>query len=467
MSESNGHTPTVEQIYENLLEQTSVGYKPQLPIEGLWSPQGGFPLWNLRIDLEWMLTHPTVRRALGYYKGGIAGAEFWGGSDPTNPDNERGLPISKDPVVSAFILEQCQRFWDRGVPLLQGGYEYGWIAAENKYSIDPADDLLKWESLVQFSPRDSFLLTQDYVPVGVRIKNVRDKGFVDLHFADGAIPSKGLWYAHEPRFNALYGQSQLLGAWRPWRRLAFKDGAETVVDGAVYRLGYQGPIVRYPEKDPQGPSPGAPNTTLDAQGNPRRYSRDIARQIAEQYKAGGSIAFSNARDKDGNYQWDIQLPTSTLSGIADLVGYVKYLKDEITDGIGVPPELLQAAETGSGYSGRAIPMESFLANQQHIADSFLQLFTDQVLRPLVWTNFGRNQQFTVKVRSLLESKRKAGQAGQQGPPDSGMNNSGGNRHDAAAKAWETRRQQGSQQDDMQFSLITDRIRDIARKALAA
>ena len=84
----------------------------------------------------------------------------------------------------------------------------------------------------EFHPYDGFILTgaintpAAYQPLGLRVKNIRGKEPADLWFASKAIPAKGCWYAHRPRFSQFYGQSQYLGAWRPWRRLGWRDSLE-------------------------------------------------------------------------------------------------------------------------------------------------------------------------------------------------------------------------------------------------
>lgn len=388
----------------------TTGYRPTVPYESIVALGGldGIPQWMLRRDIPLMITHPVVLSYLNYYKSGIAGAEFDVKSDNT--------------AIATWLTEQCQRFWDRGVPYLQRGYDYGWVGAENKY-VEEDGEPMKWDSLVQFSPRDTYLLTQDYAPVGVRVKNIQAKGEVDLWMATtgGDIPAKALWYAHNPIDGSFYGQSQLMGAWRPWRRLAWKDGAETVLDGGVYRLAYMGPFIRYPQEDLQSKD-GVPYTTLDSQGRPRRFARDIAREIGEQAKAGASIGLPSTKyhaDMGGDYKWTLEWPANVLN-VGPIIEYIKNLHDQIGYGIGVPPELLQASETGSGYSGRAIPMEAFLDWQQKIADAMLHLFVEQVLRPLVRWNWGRGVKFEVKVKRLLETKAKARQ-GQQAGAGAGAN----------------------------------------------
>lgn len=475
IAETNGkHVETSSQeVMADLEAQLTSGYRASLPIDGMFGADG-VPMMTWTRDIEYMLRHPVVRQALGYFKGGVAGAEFWGGPNPDDPEDEQGLPVCpENDQVGRFIKEQCERFWDRGVPHIQSSYEYGWIGCENIY--DRSSGILKWDGLFALSPRDTFLLTQDFKPVGVRVKNVQNSDrTVDLWMAGENVPAKGLWYAHQPRYNSFYGQSQLIGSWRPWRRAAWKDGAESVLDMACYRFGVGFVTARYPNEDLQGPNPGAPNTTLDSQGNPRRFARDIMRQLGEQAKAGAVIGLSSKRDASGNYVYDLEWPTGTLAGLNNLIDYLTHLYNQITQGIGVPPELLEAAESGSGYSGRRIPLEAFLANQQQIADAMLKMFVDQVLKPMIRYNFG-DVKWNVQVKSLIKTRTKAAQAGQ------GIDQ---NRSEAAKQAWATRRagqSQPPQQVDEQppqhqnpgqamFShspLVTDRIRDIARKIVRA
>src|SRR4051812_35235509 len=111
-------------VADTLQDEVSVGYKPVTPLESLWQSGGGdMPQITLRRDLEFMQMHPVVSSGLEYYKSGIAGAEFWGGPDQQNTDNEQGRPISLNPRVSQFVLAHAERFWQRGMPVLQeGGY---------------------------------------------------------------------------------------------------------------------------------------------------------------------------------------------------------------------------------------------------------------------------------------------------------------------------------------------------------
>lgn len=394
----------MDALAEALMDEATVGYKPHMPLEAMWTGGGDSPQVTLRRDIEFMQQHPIVSIALEYYKSGISGAEFWGGPDHNNPDNEKGKPISPDPRVAEFILAHCERFWQRGVPLMQeGGYPYGWAAGEHVYK--DVGGMMVWSHLKDFHPADATVLSYQYQPVGIRIKNIREKNPVDLWFASEAIPAKAAWYPHRPRFNQFYGRSQLLGAWRPWRRLGWRDGVEQVIDAAIYRAGYKGPVVRHPQEDMQTSQSGIPGTRDDSRGAPRRSARDVARQLVEWAKAGAGFTLSSAQyptAQGGGPKWDVEWPDHVMD-VSPLIGAAEYLENQIMLGIGVPPELIKAGGTGSGYSGRSVPREAFLDQQQRVADAMLQIFVEQVLRPLVLWNFGAVP-FEVSCKPLLKSQ---------------------------------------------------------------
>lgn len=439
-------------VAEALQEEATVGYRPVLPLESMWPAGMDFPQITLRRDIEFMQYHPTVINALEYYRSGIAGAEFWGGPDDSDPNNEMGKPISPDPRISQFVLNHVERFWQRGVPLLQdGGYTYGWAPGEHIYK--EAMGMLVWSHLKAFHPNDGYILTCNHKSVGIRVKNIRDdlfpqggggirqkrvSGTIDLWLASESIPAKGAWYTHRPRYGTLYGRSQLGGAWRPWRRLAWRDGFEQVVDAAVYRAGYRGPVVYHPREDSQTAQSGIPATRTDGAGNPRRSARDVARQVVEWAKAGAGFTLSSEQypqAQGGGKKWEIDWPDHVMD-VRPLIEACRYLEDQIMLGIGVPPELVKAGGTGSGYSGRSIPREAFLDGQQRVADAMLQMFVEQVLRPLVLWNFG-DVPFNVQAKPLLQSQAQDKQGmgadnGQESPDNF-------KRSQAAKDAWEKRK----------------------------
>jgi hypothetical protein len=417
--EVNGAVPerTVsrELVEERLTTPLTEGYKPTLPLWALGVGDEPLPQFWLIRDVERMLIHGHIRRCLSISMSGVAGAEFWGGKNPQQPDDPQGLPIcAENPEVGDFVFKQVNRFWDQGIPRLQkAAYPYGWGAAENMYRRTP-NGAMEWDGLSEFSPIDSFMVILNKRPEGVQIRNIHrvgseGKGMVNLWFATRDVPAKALWYVHNPRCNQYYGQSQLIGAWRDWRRLATKGAAEMVLDGGFFRLGYRAPLIRYPDEDMQVTSP-IQGTQADSRGNQRRPARDIARQIGEQIQAGAAMGMSSKKyrpEEGGDYMWDVKDWGYDFDG-SHLIAYVEHLLRRISEGMDVPHEVIEAME-GGGFSGRNIPVEAWFFVQQQIADAFLHLFCTQVLEPLVRWRFGEVN-WHVEVKNLLESRRKA-QAG--------------------------------------------------------
>lgn len=469
---------TESAIARELQQDATLGYLPSLPLESMWlAGAGDMPQVTLRRDIEFMLMHPVVSTTMEYFKSGLAGAEFWGGPDQTNPMNQDGMPISVDPNVSDFVLTHVEKFWAIGVPLIQeGGYSYGWAPGEHIYK--EIGGMMVWDHLKVFHPSDGFILTLEHQPVGVRVKNIKasysgkiEGGERDLWLGSSTIPGKALWYIHRPRFNQYYGRSQLIGGWRPWRRLGWRDAVEQVIDAAIYRAGYKGPIVRHPKEDSQTSQSGIPATKQDSRGQPRRSARDVARQIGEWAKAGATFTLSSEHypsDMGGGPKWDVVWPEHVMD-VRPLIEAARYLEDQIMLGIGVPPELLKAGGTGSGYSGRNIPREAFLNGQQYIAHAMLSAFVEQVLKPLVRWNFG-DVPFNVQVRSLLKSlSDDREQQDQQGGDGNNLLNL--NRSQAAKDAWAKRKAaQRQMMTQKTFSLDDEEYRErvlaIVRKVVS-
>jgi hypothetical protein len=484
-----------EAVAGALVEDSTVGYIPTIPLEALWEGGTDSPKITMRRDIEFMMMHDVVITGVDYYKSGISGTEFWGGPDPANPQNDQGKPISPDSRVAQFVLTHAQRFWQTGVPLWQeGGYIYGWAPGEHIYR--EVGGYMVWSYMKDFHPNDGFVLTHSHRPIGLRIKNIRNPvgetleerrereareareelagkkmgGTVDLWFASAGIPAKASWYPHRPHFGQFYGRSQLAGGWRPWRRLGWRDAVEQVIDAAVYRAGYRGPIVRHPAQDMQTAQVGAAATRVDGSGGRRRPAREVAQQLVEWAKAGAGFTLSSAKyppTMGGGNQWDIEWPDHVMD-VRPLIEAARYLEDKILLGIGVPPELVRAGGTGSGYSGRSVPRESFLVGQQHIANNMLQIFVDQVIRPLVLWNFG-DVPFEIQCKSLLKSQaddkrgEQPGGGGTSGGPSGGGNqNKNYNRSQAAKDAWRRRKinepnspQQNSVRDLAQAMMSND------------
>lgn len=366
----------------------TLGYKPSMPVTQFFTRSNAQNIAVLWQRVEEMLCHPHVSLPYGYYKSGIAHAVFEVECD--------------QPKVKEFIQAQVERFWERSLDQVQNVYDYGWLGAEASYRLEKG--LLCFDGLSSFYPLDASVLTFQQRYRGIRVQNVEgSQGKITL-WGPRKWPAKGVWFTHNRRFHRWYGRSQLLGALRPYLRLADRDGAEEVVDGGVFRFAYRGPEIRYPPEDFKRKDNGSPDPNA---------ARNAAREFGEQAKAGASYGLPNTRDAKGEYKWAVNWPTSTLN-VSGLLDYNKALKDEISYGIGVPPELIEASETGSGWSGRKVPLIGFYVGQLRNARSILWAFKSQFGDPLVRWNFGPNIMYDIKVKLKIPDDLAGGDEQGQG-----------------------------------------------------
>jgi hypothetical protein len=368
-----------------LTDRIIEGYRPTMPGAGFWGESGTPDLGRMLSDVEPMLAHPRVSHCSQYFKSGIASAKF----EIVSQSSEQ---------VGKFALEEAQRFWSKFLGAVQLSYEYGRGGAELIYEIE--NGLMRLACLEPFCGLDVIPLvnskTNKYI--GIRIKGTTTGGYKgDLPGPTSNTPGKAWYHAHNKRYSRWFGTPQNYGAWRPWRRLAGKDGAEDIVDGGIYRFAFAPPIGRYPPDD-QAPS-NVDGVYLS--------NRDKMRQMLENLKSGGVVAMSSLKD-EGSYRWDVHFPTNSID-VAGLIAYTNDLEKAISLGCGVPPELIEASEVGSGYSGRAIPLEAFYLQQQTLAENLLQSWYTQIGKPLISWNFGPNNFVQIRVLDLLKTRIDARQ----------------------------------------------------------
>jgi hypothetical protein len=374
----------------------AVGYQPRLPIH---SARFGDQLYfHFYEDVEWMCRDDAVRLPLQFVMGPAAHAE-WGVE-------------ARTPAEALFVAQQLQWFWSNAVPLVQEeAYPFGWCAGEPTYDVH--DGLLVQSGFTTFNPRDAdpAIDPETKKPCEVWVRNT-EAGTTKLWAYRQDIPNKAFWYAHLARRGQRRGQSQVWAAYRPWLRLTGRDGGEELIDLGMYRLGVPIIIVDHPNQAyTAAPGKGQPYAQ-----NGYTHTRDEARAIAENVKAGAGVAVASG-SKNGVRDWDLRVEQAGVNG-AHLIEYVEYLERKCYKGVGVPPELLQAAESGSGYSGRAIPLEGFLTSQQRPVNDLTRSWFDQIGQPLLRWNYGPDAWARVTPKPLLGSYKKNAwdSPGQQPPP---------------------------------------------------
>lgn len=369
----------------SILEQV---YRPQLPI---YSARGSEVLSNYFFaDVEVMRMDDSVRLPLSYVMGPLYYAEW--------------VVEANSRAVAVFVAKMLQWWWQHALPAIaQEGYTYGWAATELDYTEE--NSLLVFNSARTFSPRDCFPLIHNKTrrPVGIRVTGSLG-GHKDLWAWRDKYPNKGFWYTHQPRYGLLVGESQIRPAWRPWRRLCGVDGVQEIQDMATYKHGVGVTIVKHPNERERAEDSANPRYARDGWV----HTHDVARAIVQNSRSGGALTLSSETwgTPGGGPKWDYSVE-SFNANIEQLGQHDDRLSRRCSRAIGVPPELFEAAQTGSGYSGRAIPLQGFLVGQQVTLNHLTALVLKNAILPLARWNYGGQSWAKAMPKPLLETVRRA------------------------------------------------------------
>lgn len=274
-------------------------------------------------------------------------------------------------TLKQFIANQLERFWLYSASQLLSAIEWGYAGAEVIY--ERRDGLFQFDRIFKFDPRDIRPVTKEGQKVGMQVRRLASQNVGETYLGG----PKSIWHVHGRDYHPWFGQSNLLGAWEPYYESVKDGGARDIRALYYFKYAFSGTAMYYP--------PGS--TSSNDPANPLRTNQSIAREIVEKMRTGGVAALPNTRDAQGNRLWELA-EANPGPGSTDVREYNDDLKVEMLEGMGVPREVVEAAETGSGYSGRAIPAESFDSTLAEKPQWLLHDFDTQVIHPLLRINFG-------------------------------------------------------------------------------
>lgn len=309
-----------------------------------------------------MLEDPRVAISLNYVKGAILSlSKFYVDEGDDSDDPGEGSPIKQ------FVVKQISRWWQTTAVKMLTALEWGYCGLEPLFH--ECEGQIHYSGANRFDPNDIKAVTKRGTLVGLELKRQSNEPLY-LGFP------KSLWHVHGREHNPLYGLSKLRAAFRPWGDLYHQNGLIAIKRLYFFKYAFQGETICYPA-----------GTTIFPSGQ-EKPNVEIAREILEQVRSGGIIALPSTIDAaTGQRLWFLE-PRPSLSGAADLLEEVDRLRIEIAEAIGVPPEIIEASETGSGYSGRRVPQQAFRGMLQDIVYWLVGDFDQQVCRKLVQLNFG-------------------------------------------------------------------------------
>ncbi len=294
--------------------------------------------------------------------------------------------------VGRFVRQQFQDFWDAALRrILTSQFTYGPAVGETSHRLHRG--VVQFDRFDDFRPGDCRPLLRRKAGkqsggklVGVRVQGGGCEAF------DVYAPH-GFWHSGEAEYGQYWSRPRIADAYEPWLEKRGKNGAVDCRRLWFKKGAFTGGQLRYPLGKTTVVGEDGSNYTVDNQ--------DLAQRILDQWESGGTLSLPNTRDQNGNYKWEFT-PPGAGQEVKNILDYPKELDTEMLKGMGIPPEIVEAATVGSGYSGRAIPAQVFFSSEDEIAADVVRTIDTQVIKPMVRTNYGPRAEYRIRHRSLAK-----------------------------------------------------------------
>jgi hypothetical protein len=188
-----------------------------------------------------------------------------------------------------------------------------------------------------------------------------------------------------------YGCALLARAYPAWFEKWMPGGAKRTLRLRMLKDAYIGDILWYPA-----------NQMAQLPDGREVSWREMSREIVETRTTGGAMTLPLLRDSQGHKLLDYT-PPQGVTGSTQIFQWKKDLDLEIWKALEVPPEIIQASSSGSGYSGRWIPFAVALSAVHQELVEVIRSVDRDILRPIAHLNFGRQPQYDIRPRSLVET----------------------------------------------------------------
>lgn len=305
---------------------------------------------------------------------------------------------TNSPQVAETVQQAFHRFWTKSVPSLMRRYFF-WGYAPGGAEFRVKDGRWKLDTVRPIEPRDAQVL-------------VWSRGQRAGEFAGFSTGSTGkvshpyaFWFRGRGEFGRFYDQPPAANLFDAWTEYATRGGAKHLRQ-LYMRKHSVSPAIAYFK-------PGE-TTWQDANGNTQTIdNKTLALTTLEAHEAGSNLAIASEFDDKGNRLWDV-VPAEVKADAKTVSEYPNQLKREMAEAVGIPFEVIQAAESGSGFSGRSVPYMTWLGLMDEYAGLLVDQFEEAPLRQLVRVNHGPKADFEISLKSLLKDFQEKGK--QEGQP---------------------------------------------------
>ncbi len=323
-----------------------------------------------------MLQDPRVQMNLMLIKGMIVSlSRFY--INESDEDDENPSEGKK------FVMKNVERWWRCGASKMLTAIEWGFYGAEVLYRTDK-EGRVCFDHFNHFKQQDVWPVLLDGKYAGNEVRN-RDH----IYYVGG---EKAFWHTHWREKLRWWGGSRLEGAYDPWLQKHDEGGAIDVRRLYNYKEVFQGDTLYHP-----------PGDHVDAEGQ-RTPNAKIARALVTKMRAGGQLVLPAVFDEVTKQRlWSLE-SRQKASMQLDVDQACRSLDREISEGMGVSEELHQAAESGSGYSGRKVPETSTRGMLTETVFWLVQDADEQIFRPLYRREFDDEPDYEIIPFGLVRDE---------------------------------------------------------------
>lgn len=314
--------------------------------------------------LDRMLIQPEVKMGLRFLLGPII-ADTRIEIESINPD------------VQEYVEDMYGRFMARGMETALNCVRRGFCANETLFE-KTYKGQFAFKELKHIDYRMANPIVKDGKVIGIEVSPeavICDEGEKQVPNATKKKVLTGIkkfWTVHQRDMNAIFGRSQLLGSHIPYWELCSTGGIRDVINIWFRKNAYDGGEMYVPDG----------SSKID---NVMVENRVIAQRILDLKRSGGSLVLPSATDENGNPLWRYN-PPSAADAPKTLLDWYRSLKEQIWEGMEVPPELAMGTEAGQSNNKRVI-QTAFYTLCTGIATNIIHDFDEQVGQKLVRLNF--------------------------------------------------------------------------------
>lgn len=357
---------------EKLLEKVvtrdpTAGIQAHQPFYGSEILVNNLPPFHIRTGRLMLRSDPIVNFALNVRNAALMVAEV--------------EITAKNEAVRKWVQKQWDTLWDKHRNKILATKAWGFqpLQLVFKYGSTGLPDI---EDVKDFAPEDCRAQELGGKVCGFKIKDRK------------VFQPQALWMTFNSEYGSPYGTGCLRRQYPPWFEKWTSHGSKKLGQLRMIKDAYIGDIFWYP-KDQLVEIPLSDGTTA------KMSWRDLVRELGENRLSGNAMYLPSVYD-DKEHKLLDYTPPQGIPGASQVFDWEDRHNNDILRGADVPLEVIEASETGSGFSGRSIPFMVVLSVCTGELTEYVQAI-DVVLREVAWLIWGGDPEFEIKPKSLVES----------------------------------------------------------------